>query len=121
MSAYDLVMLRLGQMNSTPAHAATVIGGELKWYKPEVEFDPFMGPLYDQDGNLRVPAGDRLGHDELWEMMWFVKWVVGEIPGEGEEPGEGEGIGIPTEWVIGGVVAVIVIAAAAYWFLVRRR
>ena len=119
MSAYDLVMLRLNQMSSAPAHAATVLGGELKWYKPSVEFDPFMGPLYDQDGNLRVPAGDRLGHDDLWEMMWFVEWVVGEIPG-GEEPG-GQGAGVPVEWVAGGVVAVIVIAAVAYWLLRVRR
>ncbi len=63
MSVYDLVMLRLAQMSE------------------EVPtFDPFTGPLYDQNGNLRVPEGVRLGHDDLWTMMWFVEWVVGTIP-----------------------------------------
>ncbi|RLG53715.1 MAG: BMP family ABC transporter substrate-binding protein, partial [Thermoproteota archaeon] len=63
MSIYDLVMLRLKQMSE------------------EVPtFDPFTGPLYDQEGNLRARPGERLGHDELWTMMWFVDNVVGEIP-----------------------------------------
>ncbi len=63
MSVYDLVMLRLKQMSE------------------EVPtFDPFTGPLYDQGGELRARPGERLGHDELWTMMWFVDNVVGEIP-----------------------------------------
>ena len=56
------------------------MGGQIVWTKPEITFDPFMGPLRDQDSNLQVPAGDRLGHDDLWTMMWFVEWVVGTIP-----------------------------------------
>ena len=43
-------------------------------------FDPFFGPIYDQDGNLRVKPGEKLGHDELWTMDWFVDNVVGTIP-----------------------------------------
>jgi len=81
MTVYDLVFLRLEQMRSYPAHVQVAAeNGTLMWITPPVPFDPFMGPLYDQDGNLRVPAGERLGHDELWTMMWFVKWVVGTIP-----------------------------------------
>ncbi len=67
MSVYDLVMLRLKQMSE------------------EVPtFDPFTGPIYDQDGNLRVHPGERLGHDALWTMNWFVDNVVGTIPAGGE-------------------------------------
>ncbi|RLE81645.1 MAG: BMP family ABC transporter substrate-binding protein [Thermoprotei archaeon] len=59
ISVYDLVFKRLEQM------------------KEEVPtFDPFTGPLYDTEGNLKAKPGERLGHDELWSMTWFVKNVV---------------------------------------------
>ena len=81
MSVYDLVMLRLKQMSEKPAHIQVATeNGTLTWVTPDIEFDPFMGPLYDQDGNLRVAQGERLGHDALWEMNWFVEWIVGSIP-----------------------------------------
>ncbi|RLF19493.1 MAG: BMP family ABC transporter substrate-binding protein, partial [Thermoprotei archaeon] len=62
-SVYDLVFIRLAQM-----------------MEESPTFDPFTGPIYDQQGNLRVPPGERLGHDALWTMDWFVDNVVGEIP-----------------------------------------
>ena len=80
VSVYDLVFRRLETMKSEVPHAQVIMGGQIVWTKPDITFDPFMGPLRDQDGNLRVPAGDRLGHDDLWTMMWFVEWVVGTIP-----------------------------------------
>ena len=116
MSAYDLVMLRLEQMRSEKPHVSKVVGGELVWTKPDITFDPFMGPLRDQEGNLRVPEGDRLGHDDLWTMMWFVEWVVGEIPGE--QPGGG----LPTEYLIIGIgVGIVIAVVAIFWFLKLRR
>jgi len=63
VSVYDLVMIRLEQMS-----------------EETVLFDPFTGPIYDQDGNLRIPAGWRASHDELWTMNWFVEGVIGSIP-----------------------------------------
>ena len=81
MSVYDLVMLRLEQMKAQPAHVAKVEDGQLVWELGPVEFDPFTGPLYDQDGNLRVADGERLGHDDLWAMDWFVDNVVGSPTG----------------------------------------
>ncbi len=67
VSVYELVMIRLKQMSE------------------EVPtFDPFTGPLYDQEGNLRARPGERLGHDALWTMDWFVDNVVGKIPKPGE-------------------------------------
>ena len=71
ISVYDLVMLRLKQMK-----------------EENPTFDPFCAikePIMDQQGNVRVPVGLCLGHDELWSIMWFVDNVVGEIPaGAGE-------------------------------------
>lgn len=44
------------------------------------ELEPFTGPLYDQDGNLKVEDGVKMTDDEIWNMSWFVKGVVGTIP-----------------------------------------
>jgi len=63
ISVYDLVMKRLAQMS-----------------EETVLFDPFTGPIKDQEGKVRIEAGRRGTHDELWLMDWFVDNVVGEIP-----------------------------------------
>lgn len=41
-------------------------------------FDPFCGPIYDQNGVERVPAGVQMTDDEIWNMSWFVKGVIGK-------------------------------------------
>ncbi len=46
----------------------------------EGKFDPFTGPIYDQEGKIRVKAGQRLSDDALLSMDWFVDNIVGEIP-----------------------------------------
>jgi len=64
VSVYQLIFIRLKQMSE------------------EVPtFDPFTGPIYDQEGSLRVRPGERLGHDPLWTMDWFVDNVVGSPKG----------------------------------------
>lgn len=60
ISVYDLVMKRLEQMAD-----------------PSMVFDPFNGPIYDRDGNLKVPAGLRLSVFELTTMDWAVDGIVG--------------------------------------------
>ena len=66
VSVYDLVMHRLNQMKDT-----------------NVGYDPFTGPIYDQDGKLRVKEGERASHAMLWSIDWFVDNVVGTIPRPG--------------------------------------
>ena len=46
----------------------------------ELIFEPFTGPIRDQDGALRVKEGERLGRDELWSMDWFVEGIESKIP-----------------------------------------
>jgi len=59
ISIYDLVMLRLKQMmDDVPT------------------FDPFTGPIYANDGTLKVPSGVRMSRYELWTIDWFVDGVV---------------------------------------------
>ncbi|MDI6861397.1 MAG: BMP family ABC transporter substrate-binding protein [Caldisericia bacterium] len=46
----------------------------------EGKYDPFMGPIYDQQGNLRVKEGEELPDAEKKSIQWFVQGVVGTIP-----------------------------------------
>ncbi|MDR3284965.1 MAG: BMP family ABC transporter substrate-binding protein [Treponema sp.] len=43
-------------------------------------FNPFTGPLSDQAGSVKVPAGTVMTDDEIWNMGWFVQGVTGTIP-----------------------------------------
>ena len=45
------------------------------------ELHPFAGPIYDQDGNEKVPEGTTMTDDEIWNMSWFVKGVIGSAQG----------------------------------------
>jgi len=44
------------------------------------EFEPFTGPLADQSGSIRVSDGIKMTDDEIWNMGWFIKGVIGSIP-----------------------------------------
>jgi basic membrane protein A len=45
------------------------------------KFYEFTGPLYDQDGKLRVKAGNRLTVPQLYAMNWLVQGVIGSPKG----------------------------------------
>ena len=60
-----------GTQEKVDAAKAAIIDGSL---------EPFTGPLYDQNGELKVEDGVRMTDDEIWNMGWFVKGVVGTIP-----------------------------------------
>lgn len=63
INVYDLVMTRLQQMS-----------------EERVLFDPFTGPIKDQEGTVRIEAGRRATHDEIWTIDWFVEGIVNKIP-----------------------------------------
>ncbi len=43
-------------------------------------FDPFQGPIKDNDGNLKVPAGKALSDEEILKLGWYVDGVQGKLP-----------------------------------------
>ncbi|MCL2472113.1 MAG: BMP family ABC transporter substrate-binding protein, partial [Treponema sp.] len=43
-------------------------------------FNCFTGPLYDQSGAVKIPAGTTMSDDDIWNMSWFVQGVIGTIP-----------------------------------------
>ncbi len=46
-------------------------------------FKVFAGPIYDQEGKLRVPKGQELSDADKLQLQWFVKGVIGSIPKSG--------------------------------------
>ncbi len=44
------------------------------------KFDVFEGPIKDQSGKIKVPAGKKMTDKELLSMKWFVEGVEGSIP-----------------------------------------
>ena len=64
-NVYDLVNLRLRQMNAA---------------KPS--FDPYKGPIKDRNGVVRIPAGKTASIGELNSIEWAAQGVVGAWPNE---------------------------------------
>ena len=44
-------------------------------------FDPFTGPITEQNGTIGVPAGTTLTVAQKYELSWFVKGVIGNPKG----------------------------------------
>ena len=44
------------------------------------KFNEFAGPIRDQSGTVRVPAGSALSDSAQLSMNWFVEGVVGKVP-----------------------------------------
>ena len=63
ISVYDLIAKRTEQM-----------------LDPAMLFDPFTGPLNDQDGTERLVAGQRATLGEILTIDWFVEGNIGTIP-----------------------------------------
>jgi basic membrane protein A and related proteins len=42
---------------------------------------PFGGPVLDQEGGVKVPAGQQISDEELWGMKWYLAGVQGKVPG----------------------------------------
>ncbi len=41
---------------------------------------PFVGPVYDQDGKVKVPAGETPDYATIEQMDYLVKGVIGTLP-----------------------------------------
>lgn len=41
------------------------------------ELEPFTGPLSNQTDEVKVAEGTKMTDDEIWNMDWFVKGVIG--------------------------------------------
>jgi len=41
---------------------------------------PFAGPVKDQDGNVKIPAGSTMSDKDMLAIDWYVEGVVGKLP-----------------------------------------
>ncbi len=44
------------------------------------KWDVFTGPIKDQSGAVKVPAGKTLGDADLQRLNWYVEGVDGALP-----------------------------------------
>ncbi len=63
ISILDLVKKRLEQMQ-----------------QENPEFDPYDGPVYDNEGNLQIAEGERGDKDHLLSIMYYVDNVASKLP-----------------------------------------
>ncbi|MDB5799211.1 MAG: family transporter substrate-binding protein [Rhodocyclales bacterium] len=74
-------MVQLSPLNpAVPADVAKLFEAK----KAEIvagKFQPFTGPIKDNEGKERVAAGKVLSEDELWSLKWYAEGVLGKVPG----------------------------------------
>ena len=46
--------------------------------KVEHGFNPFTGPITDNTGVVRIPAGESWGGDKMGNFDWYVEGVIGK-------------------------------------------
>jgi basic membrane protein A len=65
-----------------PAEVKAMAEAEIASFKSgeQTVFTVFTGPLNDQTGSEKVPAGTAMTADEVLGMDWFVEGVEGDIP-----------------------------------------
>jgi len=59
-----------GTQEAVDAAKAKIVDGSLA---------VFTGPLLAQDGTEKVASGVKMTDEEIWNMSWFVKGVIGTI------------------------------------------
>ena len=73
-------MIKIAPMNAAVPKdvkaLVTKLEGEIRTGKRH----PFTGPVVDQDGTVRVPAGKTMTDDELGKMDYFVQGVASKLP-----------------------------------------
>jgi basic membrane protein A len=69
----------LAELSEYVPEAAKQKVEEMKKQIIEGKFDVFTGPIYDQNGNLKVKEGQKMTDEEMLSFDWFVKGVVGKI------------------------------------------
>ena len=73
-------MIALAPLNpAVPADVAARVAGQEKAMRAG-SFHPFQGPVRDQSGKVRIPAGSVMSDADLSRMDYYVEGVVGSLP-----------------------------------------
>ena len=72
--------LNLSEYNKkTPKHVRAVVDHAKSLIKTG-KLHPFAGPIKDQSGKVKVPAGTVMSDGEMLGMKWYVEGVQGKLP-----------------------------------------
>jgi basic membrane protein A and related proteins len=78
-----MVRQGLGQMmavapfgKSVPADVQTLVTASAD--NVAQGFNPFTGPVTDNMGDVRIPAGESWGGDKMGNFDWYVEGVIGK-------------------------------------------
>jgi simple sugar transport system substrate-binding protein len=79
--------LKAGMIQMAPVSPAVAGGvrGMLARLQANItagKFHPFTGPVLDQDGKIRIPAGKVISDEDLEKMDYFVQGVASKMPGK---------------------------------------
>ncbi len=64
---------------SVPRAVRVLVNRKLQGFKSGT-FNPFTGPIRDQAGKVRVPAGKKMTFGQLVGWNWYVRGVQGKLP-----------------------------------------
>jgi basic membrane protein A and related proteins len=78
-AGYDKDMVALDALTANCAAGSQEAVDSAKAKIVDGSLNVFAGPLYDQSGAEKVSAGTAMTDDEVWNMSWFVKGVIGNV------------------------------------------
>ena len=70
----------MAPLNSVVPAAAAKVFDEKRKAIIDGKLTPFQGPIKDQSGAIKVPAGSTMPLEELMSLNWYVEGVEGAIP-----------------------------------------
>jgi basic membrane protein A and related proteins len=70
----------MAPLNSVVPPAAAKVFEEKKKAIIDGKLTPFQGPIKDQSGAVKVPAGSTMSLEDLMSLNWYVDGVDGSIP-----------------------------------------
>ncbi len=70
----------MAPLNSVVPPAAAKVFEEKKKAIIDGKLTPFQGPVKDQSGAVKVPAGSTMSLEDLMSLNWYVEGVEGSIP-----------------------------------------
>ena len=73
-------MVKMSPLNPVVPADAVKAFEEKKKAITDLSFHPFQGPIKDQSGKIRVPAGSVLPMKDLLSMDFYVEGVEGNLP-----------------------------------------
>jgi basic membrane lipoprotein Med (substrate-binding protein (PBP1-ABC) superfamily) len=69
-----MAMAPFGSAVPEPTRALVAVAAD----KVAKGYNPFTGPLTDNTGVVRIPAGEAWGGDKMGNFDWYVEGVVGK-------------------------------------------